>query len=253
MAKKKAAKPTKKADKKPKKAAAKKPAKKAVAKAAKKPAQKAPAKAAKPAKAGKAPSAGKTAISKVAKFVDSLVGSGKKGKAAAKPAAKAAKAPAPEKVSKKSKVDAIPAPSALVSAQVEDLAPEMEEIVLTDAEGRRYCRVNDCDQLSSVDGYCRYHYLFFWKKIQNRKKILADGKLERYIEELTARYTDKFIELLRKDLKSEKDFMAAIQELELDDDSSNSEEQDEEETKSYLEEIRGMTSEDSGSATDDDF
>ena len=115
---------------------------------------------------------------------------------------------------------------------------EDDEIVLTDAEGRRYCRATDCDQIGIVDGYCRFHYLLYWKKIQNRKRILADGKLERYIEELTARYTDKFIELLRKDLRTEKDFMAALQELELDDSSSSA--GDEDEAKTYIEEISGV-------------
>jgi hypothetical protein len=115
---------------------------------------------------------------------------------------------------------------------------EDEEVVLTDAEGRRYCRATDCDQIGIVDGYCRFHYLLYWKKIQNRKRILADGKLERYIEELTARYSDKFVELLRKDLRTEKDFLAAIQELELDDSSSSG--GDEDEAKTYIEEISGV-------------
>jgi hypothetical protein len=124
-----------------------------------------------------------------------------------------------------------------------------DEVFLTDAEGRRYCRSTDCDQIGLVDGYCRYHYLYYWKKIQVRKKILADGKLERYIDELTARYTDKFIELLRKDLRTEKDFMAAVQELELDD-SANSNAQDEDEAKTYIEEISGVATDSSG--RDDD-
>jgi hypothetical protein len=113
-----------------------------------------------------------------------------------------------------------------------------EEIVLTDAEGRRYCRVKDCDQLALVDTYCRYHYLLYWKNIQVRKKILTEGKLERYIEELTARYPDKYLEMLRKDLRSEKDFLSAIQELEIDDTSGDNEYEDE--AQSYLEEVRGM-------------
>ncbi len=116
-----------------------------------------------------------------------------------------------------------------------------DEVILTDAEGRRYCRATDCDQIGLVDGYCRFHYLLYWKKIQNRKKILADGKLERYIEELTARYADKFVELLRKDLRTEKDFMAAIQELELDESASASaSEAEEDETKTYIEEVSGV-------------
>ncbi len=123
-----------------------------------------------------------------------------------------------------------------VEATEEDAADE--EVVLTDADGRRYCRVKDCDQLSAVDSYCRYHYLALWKKIQVRKKILSEGKLERYIEELTARYPDKFLEMLRKDLRNEKEFLAAIQELEIDENAVDSEFEDE--AQNYIDEVRGM-------------
>lgn len=123
-----------------------------------------------------------------------------------------------------------------------------EEVVLTDAEGRRYCRARDCDQIAIVDTYCRYHYLLFWKRIQVRKKILIDGKLERYVEELTARYPDKFLEMIRRDLRTEKDFLGAIQELEIDE--SAGENELEEDTSAYIEEVRGMES--SGSGVEDD-
>ncbi|MBK9322546.1 MAG: hypothetical protein IPM97_06270 [Bdellovibrionaceae bacterium] len=113
-----------------------------------------------------------------------------------------------------------------------------EEIYLTDAEGRRYCRSRDCDQIGIVDGYCRYHYLLFWRKIQVRKKILVDGKLERYVEELTSRYPDKFLEMIRRDMRTEKDFLGAIQELEIDE--SAGENEFEEDTTAYVEEIRGI-------------
>ncbi|MBK7842570.1 MAG: hypothetical protein IPJ71_02575 [Bdellovibrionales bacterium] len=131
--------------------------------------------------------------------------------------------------------------------EVESRPPE--EIVLTDAEGRRYCRRRDCDQLAIVESYCRYHYLLFWKKIQQRKKILCDGKLIHYIEELTSRYPDKYLEMIRRDLRTEKDFMAAIQELEIDE--SGGEDGEFDEDSSILEEVRGAS--DTHSREDDDF
>lgn len=139
-----------------------------------------------------------------------------------------------------------------VEAPKEEVAPaETEEVVLTDSEGRRYCRVKDCDQLASVDAYCRYHYLLFWKKIQIRKKILTEGKLEKYIEELTARYPDKYLDMLRKDLRSEKEFLAAIQELEIDDNSDEG--MDEEDSQSYIEEVRGISESSGSRSSDDDY
>lgn len=143
-----------------------------------------------------------------------------------------------------------PEPEALRSeaAAPEDDGPE--EVFLTDAEGRRYCRVKECDQLAMVDGYCRYHYLLFWKRIQVRKKILTEGKLERYIEDLTARYPDKYLEMLRKDLKTEKDFLSAITELEIDESGVDSEYEDE--AQSYLDEVRGISTE-AGARDDEEF
>ena len=136
------------------------------------------------------------------------------------------------------------------SSVVAEAKPTDGEIVLTDAEGRRYCRVRDCDQISAVEGYCRYHYLQLWKKIQIRRKILADGKLERYVDELTSRYPDKFLEMIRKDLRTEKDFLAAIAELEIDESAGENEFEDE--AQSYVDEIRGMTT-DSGMTEEEEF
>jgi hypothetical protein len=121
----------------------------------------------------------------------------------------------------------------------EDAEAKDEEIYLTDSEGRRLCRVRDCDQVSTVEGYCRYHYLLLWKKIQVRKHILIDGKLEKYVEDLMARYPDKFLEVIRKDLKTEKDFLSVIQELEIDE-SAISEGEGEDEAQSFADEIRGI-------------
>ncbi len=114
-----------------------------------------------------------------------------------------------------------------------------EEVYLTDSEGRRLCKVRDCDQVANVDAYCRYHYLLLWKKIQIRKHILFDGKLEKYVEDLTSRYPDKFLEVIRKDLKTEKDFVSVIQEMDLDE-NALAENENEDEVQSFADEIRGI-------------
>ncbi|MCB0342412.1 MAG: hypothetical protein H6626_03760 [Pseudobdellovibrionaceae bacterium] len=236
--------------KKNKKVAKKAAKKKVVKKTTKKPAKKAAKKTTK-----------KTVAKKVAKKKAVAKAATVKKKTTAKAVAPTKKAtskkeviPAAEKPVKKAKAAPVESPVEVIeelelSALENEEPQEPEEVILTDAEGRRLCRVSDCDQVATVDGYCRYHYLLFWKKIQNRKKILVGGKLERYIEELTARYTDKFIEILRKDLRSEKDFLSAVHELELDDSSSGN---FEDEDKSYIEEIRGMASE-GGSRNEEDY
>lgn len=231
-------------------AKAKKVVKKAIAKK-----KSAPQKAAPKVKAKAKPKVAKKVVQKA------------KGKVASKPVVKAkvkapvkppkAKAPVEPKAAPKGKEvlkAKKPVVEEIIIEEVEIVEAEPpqtpEEVVLTDAEGRRYCRVKDCDQLATVDGYCRYHYLLFWKKIQVRKKILTEGKLERYIEELTARYPDKFLDMLRKDLRSEKEFLAAIQELEIDESQGDSEFEDEGEN--LIDEVRGM-SEPSAARDEEDF
>ncbi len=126
-----------------------------------------------------------------------------------------------------------------------------EEVYLTDSEGRRLCKVRDCDQAATVEEYCRYHYLLLWKKIQVRKSILHEGKLEKYVEDLTSRYPDKFLEVIRKDLKTEKDFLSVVQDLELDE-NALAEVDGEDEVQSFADEIRGI-GETTGMDEDGDF
>lgn len=125
-----------------------------------------------------------------------------------------------------------------------------QEAILTDAEGRPYCKVRDCDQIAAVDSYCRYHYLLLWKKIQVRRKILVDGKLERYVEELTSRYPDKFLEMIKRDLRTEKDFLSAIAELEIDESANENEFDDD---SQVLDEVRGFGAESSSMSDDEEF
>jgi hypothetical protein len=231
---------------------------------AKKPAKKA-VKASKPAK-----TVPKGAVSKVAKAVKKvaklalkpvkLVATKKKGEVKLKEDKKkvgketVAKSSQPKASAVKS-IKTTPKTLLTKEAVVEESATDsklegktVKDVILTDAEGRILCRVKDCDQPAVVENYCRYHYLFFWKKIQNRKKILSEGKLEQYIEELTSRYPLKFLELIRKDLGSEPDFLSAIQELDIDEASTNV---DDFEDENFMEEVRGIGSGDTERVDDE--
>ncbi len=145
-------------------------------------------------------------------------------KVAASPKATPAKAP------KGKKIEAATVIAALKQA-------EEAEIILTNADGKQYCRVHDCDNESTTEGYCRFHYLALWKRNKVKAKILQGGKLDKYIEDLTAKYPDKYLEMLRKDLASEKDFNSIVAEMDVED--SGDEADNEEETSRFIEEVRG--------------
>lgn len=78
------------------------------------------------------------------------------------------------------------------------------------------CREIACEGLSTTSGYCRLHYIKNWKKIKRKELILKEKKLNQYIEELVAKYPDKYIEAIRSDLADEKAFSKVIYDLELD-------------------------------------
>jgi hypothetical protein len=78
------------------------------------------------------------------------------------------------------------------------------------------CREVACEGLATTTGYCRLHYIKNWKKIKRKELILKEGKLNQYIEELVAKYPDKYIEAIRQDLMADKDFAKVIHDLDLD-------------------------------------
>jgi hypothetical protein len=82
--------------------------------------------------------------------------------------------------------------------------------------GDTVCREVACEGLSTSGGYCRLHYIKNWKKIKRKELILREKKLNQYIEELVAKYPDKYIEAIRQDLANDKDFAKVIYDLDLD-------------------------------------
>ncbi len=78
------------------------------------------------------------------------------------------------------------------------------------------CREVACESVSTTAGYCRLHYIKNWKKIKRKELILREKKLNQYIEELVAKYPDKYIEAIKQDLSDEKAFAKVIYDLELD-------------------------------------
>lgn len=101
-------------------------------------------------------------------------------------------------------------PSAALLAKVGSSRPSVNEA------GEAVCREVACEGLATTGGYCRMHYIKNWKKIKRKELILKEKKLNQYIEELVAKYPDKYIEAIRQDLANDKDFAKVIADLDLD-------------------------------------
>ena len=75
------------------------------------------------------------------------------------------------------------------------------------------CLEKGCDNLRTTQQYCRMHYIANWADIKRKREILAEGKLQEYIEELISKYPPKYIEAIVDDLTDEKDFYKVLNEL----------------------------------------
>ncbi|MFN8370511.1 MAG: hypothetical protein U0T83_07810 [Bacteriovoracaceae bacterium] len=78
------------------------------------------------------------------------------------------------------------------------------------------CLEKSCENLHTTLGYCRYHYIKHWKDIKRKETILKEGKLQLYIQELIAKYPQKYIESILSDLSDEKEFYKTLRELNID-------------------------------------
>lgn len=84
------------------------------------------------------------------------------------------------------------------------------------APQKKRCREPGCDHETLIAGYCRLHYIKNWRRIKRKEAILASGQLNNYVEELVSKYPDKYLEVIRQDLASEKDWAKVVIDLELE-------------------------------------
>jgi len=207
----------------PQKAQPAKAASKPMAKATKMKA--APAKeikaAAKPAAKGKVAAAPAKPVAAAPKGKTAAAGKEPVAAPAAKSTTKAAPA-APVKTAMttkgKGKGSAIDKNSAAyaAAAAVEKVTGRLVGRMKFDPSTDAVCREVACEGLGTTAGYCRLHYIKNWRKIKRKEVILRERKLNTYIEELVAKYPEKYIEAIRQDLMNDKDFAKVIHDLDLD-------------------------------------
>jgi hypothetical protein len=84
------------------------------------------------------------------------------------------------------------------------------------AQRQKRCREPGCDHDFTMLGYCRLHYIKNWRRIKRKEAILASGQLNNYVEELVNKYPDKYLDVIRQDLASEKEWAKVVVDLELE-------------------------------------
>ena len=76
----------------------------------------------------------------------------------------------------------------------------------------KICAEPGCRNVQTTKGYCRLHYLKNWKQIKQEGQKKAAERLNRYVEGICKKYPDRYLEMIRKNLRGERDFSAPVDE-----------------------------------------
>lgn len=66
----------------------------------------------------------------------------------------------------------------------------------------RICKEEDCKNAATSGGYCRLHFLKNWKRLKEEEHERAAKKLNRYVESIMRRHPERYVEIIKKELRS---------------------------------------------------
>ena len=69
----------------------------------------------------------------------------------------------------------------------------------------KQCKVIECDRPYFTKGYCRFHYIKYWKLIKIKERVQAEARLDHYVTNLIDQYPDEYMNRLREDIKQYED------------------------------------------------
>jgi len=70
----------------------------------------------------------------------------------------------------------------------------------------RICTEPDCKNVQTTKGYCRLHYLKNWKMLKDEARRKASERLNRYVEGICKKFPDRYLEVIRKDIREKSSF-----------------------------------------------
>ena len=81
---------------------------------------------------------------------------------------------------------------------------------------KKFCTHEECNLPATQKGFCRLHYLANWKHIKFDQKVKAERRLNSYIDRMSKKYPDDFMEKIKEGLENEDKFKETIEELDLE-------------------------------------
>jgi hypothetical protein len=135
-------------------------------------------------------------------------------KKAAKQTSKATKKKAPKKAAKSSSKVAAPKKEAS-KAKAKPAKKEAAKVKKPAARKKRSktCEEDGCRDTVFEERYCRAHYIRNWQTIIEERKHKARKNLNKYIESMSEKFPNQFMDKIRDDLSDEKNFHSRLRQL----------------------------------------
>ncbi len=75
----------------------------------------------------------------------------------------------------------------------------------------RICIEPGCKNAQTTEDFCRLHYLKNWRQIKESTQKKAADKLNKYVEGICDRHPDKYVDVIRREIKTGKgDFATEV-------------------------------------------
>lgn len=66
----------------------------------------------------------------------------------------------------------------------------------------KLCKEVGCHNTQTASGFCRLHYLRNWKRIKTKQRKAAAEKLNKYVERMAQQFPDRYIDEIKKDIRT---------------------------------------------------
>ena len=77
----------------------------------------------------------------------------------------------------------------------------------------RVCDEAGCRELQTTSGFCRLHYIKNWREIVQERKLKAREKLSKFVEGMSERYGDDYVEVLQDTMGSDEQLKNRLHEF----------------------------------------
>ena len=81
---------------------------------------------------------------------------------------------------------------------------------------KKRCEEKRCGKEATTANFCRFHYIAYWKRQPGKKAPTREDKLNYYIREITRRYPEEYLEIIKRDLSSDESFKKSLHEMNIE-------------------------------------